>query len=339
MAPSKAGGRHHTTRQFSPRCAAIPGLMRARRDIGRTKIELERMAAIAVESGGLIPHSERDASPDAMANLWFMRAVHEFGAALSGFEGEDFAYSGFYAETLIPLCKSIAQAFISGDGLRGIRMDDGGLLVGKIAPHDSLRVNALWYATLEMTAQVLQGGVGGKKDPAGNHFERLAGRFRRSFAKAFWCEDHGCICSPAARSIEGHAGSDHLEPDQILIAVLPVSPLPRTKQRQVVSRLERAVTNGGIRYTHPVAGEVESPLHQAWLARALAHDSPEGRTKAVTILNPLSHLWEPARRTAVHALYRDGQPVSADHHHAKPDPLASAEIFGALEQILGRPNT
>src|SRR6185369_5378730 len=74
-----------------------------------------------------------------------------------------------------------------------------------------LRVNALWYAALDSTAQALRdmppsSAAGGPpvRDPSAEHFERLAGRFRRSFAKLYWCEDHGRICPPEARTHPNH---------------------------------------------------------------------------------------------------------------------------------------
>ena len=138
---------------------------------------------------------------------------------------------------------------------------------------DAIRINALWYFALEMTAQTLQHPLpsGGAKDPSGHHFERLAGRFRRSFAKHFWCEEHGCLCSPTAA---WRGGADHgflPDPDQLLITMFTVSPLPRTKQRQILARITaHSMGNLGVKLHHPVHGVVESPLHRAWLAQGVA---------------------------------------------------------------------
>jgi hypothetical protein len=309
---------------------------------------------------------------DVLANLWFARAAHEFSAAAleksaaesNGTAGAsraaaDGAAAGhtphehvtFAAQVLIPMCKRIVQDFISEEGMDGVRMDDSGMLAafeaGKrhcealAAP---LRLNALWYTALESTGQALRGAkylgkserLLSHKDPAGDHFERLAGRFRRAFFKMYWCEEHDRICPPELRGEPEHGctpGSARLpDAEELLLMVLPVSPLPRTKQRDVLAQLElRAVGGMGIVLEHSEHGRVESPLHRAWLAQAVFNtaDSGEERARAIAIAREMATLWETARSHGLHAFYKDG------HGMYKPDGFVTAEVLGTLERFLG----
>jgi hypothetical protein len=319
-----------TPRQMAPRCAAIPGLMHARRDLARSRNELSRVAALAGENSGIMPHSEKDHRPDAMANLWFLRAVHDFGRAIvTRDHGEEEVR--VFTEVLIPTCKRMLQKFISGE-VEGVRMDDGGLLTGGLAAKEELRVNALWYNALEMTAAVLKDPPGGtgKDLNTSHHFERLSGRFRRSFAKAYWCSEHNCICTPAARNLPDHGKLP--DPDQLLVTLLPASPLPRTKQRQILSRImEKSLGPLGVYLEHPEHGVVESPLHRVWVALGFAAENHEGLAKAREVLMPLAPLHERAKRMLVHAYYRQGHIVPPNEHKASA--LASAEILGALAEF------
>ena len=94
----------YTVRQMAPRCSAIPGLMWARRDPGRARAELSRVAALAEEAGGLVPRTEKDFHPDAMANLWFVRAAHEFAQAAAG----EKVLMDFFHDALLPVWRNPA---------------------------------------------------------------------------------------------------------------------------------------------------------------------------------------------------------------------------------------
>ncbi len=336
MSTLKPGALIQKIRHLAPRCSAIPGLMKARQDVDRAHAELRQVAALAREAGGLVPRSEKDFHPDVMGNLWFMRAVHEFGAATAKLSHkQDKSHGEFFDTVLLPLCKRIVQDFISHHGIDAVRMDDGGVLAGGIAQGQTLRINALWYAAVQATATALQsgqggGGGGGNHDVSSGHFERLAGRFRRSFQKAFWCDEHRCICSPAARAVAGHGKL--VDPDQLLLTMLPASPLPRTKQRQILTKItQNSLGSLGVRLDHGELGIVESPLHRAWLAHGLAMDQGNGMA-AAAMVQPLVALRPAAKKMEVYLFYKDGHPVTA---HQKPDALASAEILGALTQFLG----
>jgi hypothetical protein len=358
------------------RCAAISGKMRAARSLDVARIELEEMVGVAegkviVERRGK-GRGSKGGRGDVLANLWFARAAHEFAAAAlqfsaAGSNGEVAGSAGdgqaagnaglphdhvtFSAQVLIPMCKRIIQHFISDEGMEGVRMDDSGMLAGvegNKKPCEALsaplRLNALWYTALESTGQALRAGkylgtatrLPLHKDPSGDHFERLAGRFRRAFSKMYWCEDHDRICPPELRGEADHGrgeGSQRLpDVEQLLLMVLPVSPLPRTKQREVLAELEsRTPGSMGILMQHAEHGLVESPLHRAWLAQAVANtaDSGEERARAVAIAREMAALWEMARSHGLHAFYKEGEGLG------KPDAFVTAEVLGTLEEFLG----
>ena len=156
--------------------------------------------------GGRDSGERENHAADPIASLWFIRAGHLFAKA-----GGDTAAAGKLRE----LSKQMLQDFIAGRGLGGVKMDDGGLLIvpAEQPAWQGLRLNALWYSALESTTADLK-GVG---DKSGDHFERLAGRFRRAFAKQYWCDGHNCIC-PYRKSPESHG--EILDVEQLVLTVL-----------------------------------------------------------------------------------------------------------------------
>jgi hypothetical protein len=323
---------------LSARCAAIPGKMAAS-GIAWAQQELNAVLT-AKQHKSILPGVAKRGN--VMANLWFVRAAHEFAAAALARKtddpsGESLKYA---AETLLPVCKGIVQEFISDKGMNNVRMDDSGLLAntgGTTPVVGSLRLNALWYAALEMTGQALRGETAMGKAPlhapadgrrhTGDHFERLAGRFRRAFAKVYWCEDHARICIPAAREQAEHGTA--LDGEQLLLTILPASPLPRTKQREILAQFETRAGDGiGVKIEHPDHGLVESPLYRAWLAVGFALDGDA--RKAAHIARPLMALSEAARTAGIFSFYRERSPIGR-----QPDVLASAEVLGALSRFSG----
>src|SRR6185437_2265351 len=101
------------------------------------------------------------------------------------------------------------DGFMGGDGL---------LSLGEGSAQKPVGLNALWFSVMSLLAEELTR----VKDPMDDHFDRLAGRFRRSFTKLFWCDAHRCLCEPRVQM-----GVDHLrwhaDPDQLLAVVLPFS--------------------------------------------------------------------------------------------------------------------
>ena len=346
MPKSGSTGRGVKSNALATRCSTIPGHMYCERSLAAARKELEEILATADGA----PLKKAAGKGDVMANLWFSRAAHEFAAALGGAIGnstspeEKTDHLHFANKSLLPLCKQIVQAFITDQGMDGVRMDDGGMLVGAgtAKPNPALalplRLNALWYTALESTGQALRGqppmgvpaAAGTRNDPSGDHFERLAGRFRRSFAKAFWCDEHNRICPIEHRTEPNHGALPDAE--QVLITMLPSSPLPRTKQREILTQIEtQAMGTKGVKINHPEHGLVESPLHWAWLAEGTAGSADNGPDfeKAAAILRPAITLREAARTGTLHAFYKDDAPIGP------ADALTAAEMLGALERFLG----
>jgi len=346
------------------RCALIPPQMRLQGNLAATQAEFEAILALAQPIGAagarvLGGGSGKTFKPEAMTNLWFVRAVQEFARAAGAVHDEAHATHAEFAKTaLLPMCKGIVQEFISEQGIGGVRMDDGGMLAetDKAGTLPPLRLNALWYGALEGTGAAFRaiswaagkgtggGGAPGGRDAVGDHFERLAGRFRRAFAKAYWCDKHDRICPPAsggnaarhggeaARADAATGSPDHggvPDAEQVLLTMLPASPLPVTKQKQIRHQIQaKAMGSLGVIIEHPVLGLVESPLHLAWMAQgamATAESTAE-RDQALALARKLTALWQQAKTTGVHAFYQHGQPVG------EVDPLTTAEVLATLHQ-------
>jgi len=348
MLKAKAGGRSKRGREETlvTKCAAIPGMMYTERSLTGARRELAETAAVAVEGGVIAErrakttgHGVRES--DALANLWFVRAAFEFATAAEKNvmrEPESREHLEFATGVLLPLCKRIIQEFISENGIGGVRMDDGGMLMIKAGKEEqprpaALRLNALWYSALETTSQALHGAnslghtmdKNGARDRTGEHFQRLAGRFRRAFTKACWCAEHNRICPPESRVKDHHGALPDAE--QLLMTVLPVSPLPRTKQREAIAQIAAtALGQVGVLMHHPEYGLVESTLHRAWLAQGAvsAAENNADRDKAAEIMRGLANLAAPAGGAGIHAYYLDGQALG------RVDVFATAEVLGTL---------
>jgi hypothetical protein len=280
-----------------------------------------------------------------MANLRLVRAAHEFAAAVGASStlgsDEKRVHLEFATKSLLPFCKRVILEFVSEKGMDGIWMDDSGLLAGLVrkgrknaalAAH--LRLNALWYVALEMTGMALRGltpmGAGlTAKDSSGDHFERLAGRFRRAFNKVFWCEEHQRVCPQELRGENTHGEMPDAE--QLLLMVLPVCPIPRTKQLGILVQLENMAQSPVGLWVRHEGGMVESPVHRAWLAQAMG-DAAENETErmhAASIARPLAVFQEAVRTAGVHAYYRDGAALGE-----APDPIVTSEVRGALHRFV-----
>lgn len=162
--------------------------------------------------------------------LWFTRAAWLYHQQSNDPDA--------WRQTLLPAIRQAAQDFISA---QPPKMNDGGLLVDTESGLSGVALNALWYNMLMILATELKG------EPAADHFDRLAGRFRRSFLKLYWQGDmlgeQGCSESP--------------DGSQLLAATLPHSAVPRTKQRQLVTVVAQRLA-------------AEAPvLHRIWLAEAV----------------------------------------------------------------------
>jgi len=174
----KTNWRHCAGEQASAlalRCAMIPGNMRVQGSLAGARSELAAVASLARDRVLM----QKGGKADVLANLWLVRAGHEYAAAAAATPVTDdrHAHLEFAKHMLLPLCKRIVQQFISENGMGGVRMDDGGMLgwtgkKGQAALMGGMRLNALWYAALEATGAALRGKLPmglGVKDPAGDH--------------------------------------------------------------------------------------------------------------------------------------------------------------------------
>ncbi len=343
MPPKRSGGisaARQNADALAMRCAILPVRMRGVGGLAWARHEFESL--LAHLHGGILIRSA--GKGDVMANLWLVRAAHEFAAAVDASPDlatdQKQAHLEFAGKKLLPVCKRVVQEFISEKGMDGVWMDDSGILSGlarrgrkNAVLAASLRLNALWYAALELTGMALHGlspmGAGGTRDSSGEHFERLTGRFRRAFGKAFWCEEHERICAQELRDVPDHGGVPDAE--QLLLLILPTNPLPRTKQLGVLAQIEaRGLGPLGVWVLDKHQQLVESLLHRAWLAQALgrhAHSESQ-RHRAQNAVRPLVALRETALTTGLHAFYREGKPLG----HAA-DPIVTAEVLGTLDQF------
>lgn len=277
-------------------CQCIPGnlLVPGRHQIARDALrDLARRG-----KGGLLPQRLTSAKPDVLASLWFVDVAQRYHHV--------FKDHGEWADGLLPACKGIVQTLLTGT--RAVQMDDGAALACKDGPC-AVDVNALWYAALAMIA------AQPRSDRLPDHCERLAGRLRRTIAKLYWCPLHNLPCGPAALQDPMHARCfPALDPRALLLACLDHSPLPRTRQTQIVEAFRRLVAPQGMRV--PGARDATSPLYLAWWIDSLLRTAEQRRD----VLSEAQAALMALPADAVAAAYRHGHAVG------KPDGPTSAEI-------------
>jgi len=265
----------NTHRSVVEICQALPGYLLTGAKSPTAAAVLQHLVDFA--GSGVIPAQpvKYKAPADAGANLWFIHAAHAYWRATGD--------TALWRNALLPLAKRIALELIT-NGLGEVAMTDDGLLAGgpPTDEHYPMALNALWYWTLMMLAEELE-SLG---DRGAAHFALLAGRYRRSFAKLYWCGRHNCLCELRVQHGPSHEKTTFVpDPDQLLFVLLPVAPVGRAKQRQIVERLRAAnVSELGMRVPwtlHVETGdrsgsgrpgrkpEIVSPLYLAWLAEAL----------------------------------------------------------------------
>ncbi len=259
---------------------ALPGLLLCTGRFADARDTL-RLYAESIRDG-LVPnrfddYDERAAHYNTVdASLWFIRAALEYVR-----QSEDTAC---FEDWLGEACMKIMSAYIKGTG-GGIRMAGDGLItagdwttqltwmdaaangvVFTPRPGKAVEINALWYAALVGLAEQIRDCPALDQSVA-DHYDRLADRVRRSYAKVFWDEaNNHCVDSVWSQG-NGATGSDKdpgtqapsaaqvdatLRPNQIFAASLPVSPLPRTKQVQIIAAVKQhLLTPFGLRTLPP----------------------------------------------------------------------------------------
>lgn len=256
---------------------ALPGIMlcTGRFDDARATL---RLYAESIRDG-LVPnrfddYDERAAHYNTVdASLWFIRAALEYVRLADD--------AACFEDWLGEACMKIMSAYIKGTA-GGIRMAGDGLItagdwstqltwmdaaangvVFTPRPGKAVEINALWYAALVGLSEKIR-ACPALDQTAADHYDRLADRVRRSFGKVFWDESRNyCADSvwsdQAASAVENGGNGQNpaqvdvtLRPNQIFAASLPVSPLPRTKQVQIVAAVrQHLLTPFGLRTLPP----------------------------------------------------------------------------------------
>lgn len=223
-----------------------------------------RVFASAVRQG-LVPNRFDDYDDLAAhyntvdASLWFVRAA----IAYVDTSGDSDAWNNWLAEACVTIC----DAYIRGTDY-GIRMAGDGLIEAGSSQTQltwmdakcgeeaftprfgkAVEINALWHHALVGLAKTLPSRY---RDKA-VHFEKLCGRIRRAFAGIFWRGDEMGLYDHVWVDDAGKRHADvAIRPNQILVAALPHSPLPRTRLVQVVDAVRRhLLTPFGLRTLSP----------------------------------------------------------------------------------------
>lgn len=225
---------------------ALPGLLLETRRYDQARQVLQAFAAAMRH--GLVPNRFDDYAQEAAhyntvdASLWFAHAAMQY--VLSS--GDSASWRGWLGEAVL----AVIDAYIHGTDF-DIRMAGDGLIsagsektqltwmdaaIGGIVftPRQgkAVEINALWYHVLAAAAELL----GDQHPQRREHFAKLTARIRRSFGKVFWDEALGCLIDHVWTDEQGREQRDHsIRPNQILAVSLPHSPLPRTRQEQVIA--------------------------------------------------------------------------------------------------------
>lgn len=193
------------------------------------------------------------------ASLWFINAALQYRHATGDLAVWD--------EWLCAACNRIIDAYLKGTD-HGIRAAGDGLITagspktqltwmdaacdGQVLtarPGKAVEINALWHNALMGMSELLAES----DTKTATHYRKLAKRIKRSFIKVFWDDELGHLRDYVW--VAG-CGAEHvdrsLRPNQILVASLAHSPLPRTKQQLVVEMVKaKLLTPFGLR-TLPV---------------------------------------------------------------------------------------
>lgn len=278
-----------------------------------------------LREGGLIPNcfDNGTARPEyntVDASLWYLIAATDFArAAGERLDG-----------VILAACLDIVKAYRDGTGF-GIRMDpsDGLIMAGDAGTQltwmDARRdgvvftprhgkpveISALWYAGLLEVAGLLPEWY----IDSARQLPELADWVGRSFARAFWNAESGCLydcLTPryADGSLMGWDPCADVRPNQIFAVSLSRSALSPDQQRRVVAKVEeQLLTTVGLRTLspgHPMYQsryegnlfERDRAYHNGtvwpWLlgpfAEAMMRSqgfSPASRSRAIELLRPL----------------------------------------------------
>jgi glycogen debranching enzyme len=300
---------------------ALPGLLIETGRYAEARSTLQVFAESIRD--GLVPNRFDDYDDNAAhyntvdASLWFIHAALRYVEA----SGDADSWNTW----LSAACLSIMEAYIKGTGY-DIRMAGDGLITAGNASTQltwmdaatggvvftprhgkAVEINALWYAALTGLSAALKSSNKSTSD----HFDKLAARVKRAFAKTFWNEQHNYLADVVWTDEQGvDHRDDSMRPNQIFAVSLPDSPIPLTLQKQVLAAVKaRLLTPKGLRtlpQDHPsyrgryTGGffERDSAYHQgtvwAWLIGPYVEAvlragkfSEAARTEALAALRPL----------------------------------------------------
>jgi glycogen debranching enzyme len=229
---------------------ALEGLLLCTGRLTEARKVLEAFAE-AIRNG-LVPNRFDDYDDRAAhyntvdASLWFVHAAMQYLEA----SGDLDAWRSFLRNA----CTSIIEGYLQGTD-HDIRAGGDGLISAGspgtqltwmdaacdgviFTPRHgkAIEINALWYHALAGLGDLLA-------DPEpdlARHYEKLGQRVKRAFVKVFWNEHAKCLYDTVWTDPDNHDHPDPtIRPNQIFIVALPNSPLPVTKQKQVLAVVQR----------------------------------------------------------------------------------------------------
>ena len=272
---------------------------------------------------GLIPNRFDDYDDRAAhyntvdASLWFVHAALEYLRITK--------HHNTWETWLGPAVLQIIEAYIAGTDY-GIKMDDDGLVLAGshstqltwmdakcgnqvFTPRHgkSVEINALWYNAL--ATMVGYEDLLTKSQRV--RFDEIKLRTRSSFERLFWNRDQSCLFDHLWTDDQGKRHTDKsIRPNQIFAVSFAHSPLPQSKQTQVVQTVRsRLLTPFGLRtlplddknyhgYYRGDQNRRDRAYHQGtvwpWLIGPFAESvlrvgkfSDEARSEARSVISPL----------------------------------------------------
>jgi len=224
---------------------ALPGLLLT---TGRYEEARDTLATFAESiRGGLVPNRFDDYDDKAAhyntvdASLWFVRSAIDYYQTTHDAE----SWNDWLRDAVL----SIMDAYIKGTDY-DIRMAGDGLITAGgpdtqltwmdaacggtvFTPRHgkAVEINALWYHALVALAGILKD----TDKRTADHYTKLSKRIKRSFLKVFW-NDELKACNDHVWTDDNE--EDHVDPtcrpNQVFACAVPNSPLPRTKQTNVL---------------------------------------------------------------------------------------------------------
>ena len=242
---------------------ALPGILLATGRYDEARSTLEAFAE-AIDDG-LVPNCFDDYDDKAAhyntvdASLWFIHAALEYVTI----SGDRASWKAWLRDAV----GRIIDAYIKGTSFDIAMTGDCLISAGSPStqltwmdaahegraftprPGKTVEINALWHHALLGTAALIADDDARTAD----HYQRLGSRIRRAFNKLFWNDEVGGLYD---HHYVDSSGDEHLDvsvrPNQVIAVAVAHSPLPRTKQRQVIRHVrDRLLVPWGLRTLPP----------------------------------------------------------------------------------------